>query len=429
MPEDINAEITVITQTRRGTRVIRNSLGEGFEAADVHVRVKVEQSGRIGEYTCNRLTAAGISAALAKAKANAAQGRQGPLVLTGSTGYRDMGLMYPATVQQSPGDRAKLLAPLLDIANTLSIQVNGDLTTAWGELVIANTSGLAAATSVSFARFSITATGMEGGGQGYGYACTRDIGELEIMEPLLTAAAKCQASSYPKSISGGEYTVILEPTAVAELMEIMARTVFSGRAFLDGYSPVTKIGQRLFGENINIWDDGLDPRGLAMPFDFQGVPKQRLNLVNRGVIPNIALDNETAAALNMAGTGHAYNPSHTGPRPAHIFMEPGNAMLDDMIASTRRGILVSRLRNLATLDPRSGIITGTTGNGTLLIENGKLTAALTNLRFVQNLVQLFNQVEMIGDETKLFGGLWGGIRVPALKIQGFSILGSNIGQG
>jgi predicted Zn-dependent protease len=100
-----------------------------------------------------------------------------------------------------------------------------------------------------------------------------------------------------------------------------------------------------------------------------------------------------------------------------------------MVASTRRGILVSRLGNLAILDPRTCLVTGVTGNGTLLIEKGKLTSALHNLRFVQNLVQVFNQVEMIGDETHLFGGLWGGTRVPALKVQDFGILGSNIGQG
>ncbi len=100
-----------------------------------------------------------------------------------------------------------------------------------------------------------------------------------------------------------------------------------------------------------------------------------------------------------------------------------------MIASTRRGILISRLRNLAILDARSAQITGVTGNGTLLIQEGKLTSGLHELRFVQNLVEVFNQVEMIGDETQLFGTLWGGIRVPALKIHEFEIFGSNISQG
>lgn len=429
LPDDINAEISVLIESTRETRIRNNSIAEGTDKLQISVRVRAEQGGRVGIFCTNRLNIPGLRKALVKARENAAFGRPGPLILTGSTGYREMVLIHPGTAGQSAKARGETLAPLVTVAGSAGIKVNGALTASVGEFVIANTAGLAASTRVSAALFNASVASGEGSGVGYGFACDRDADKLDVMGSFLQAAAKCQASQYPQLLPAGEYTVILEPAAVADLMAVVARTVFNGRTFLEGCSPLAKIGTKIFGDNITIWDDGLDMRGMAVPFDFQGVPKQRLFLVTRGVAQNLALDNETATRLNMAGTGHASLPgANLGPMPAHIFLEPGNAMLDDMIASTKRGILISRLRNVAVLDPKSGMFTGATGNGTLLIENGQLAAALPNLRFVQNLIQALNRVEMTGDEARLFGGLWGSLRVPALKIQGFSIIGSNFGQ-
>ncbi|HBS93961.1 MAG TPA: hypothetical protein DEA85_08080, partial [Firmicutes bacterium] len=120
--------------------------------------------------------------------------------------------------------------------------------------------------------------------------------------------------------------------------------------------------------------------------------------------------------------------SGSGPIPRHLAVEAGNAMIDDMIASTKRGILVSRFHDISVLDSCAAVITGTTACGTLLVEEGKLTAALPDLRFVQNLSRALSNIEMTGDETKLFGGLWEGLLVPALKLNRFSFLTGNTGQ-
>ena len=428
LPEDINAEISVRRESEKETKLRKNTAVESIDRRNHFVQVRVEQGGRVGVYSTNRLTVSALREALSRARENASWGRPGPLILTGSTGYREMDLFSRATANLSPQSRTALLAPVFKVADKAGMAVSGVLSAQAGEYALANTAGLAAWTRATVAQFCATVTSVDGLGIGYGYACDRNIDKLDCLDPFLQAAAKCQAADKPRPLTPGKYTVILEPAAVADLLAVVAETVLNGRAYLEARSPVTEIGSRIFGENITIWDDALDSKGLAMPFDFQGVPKQRLNLVSRGVVQNLALDNETAASLNRAGTGHASVPgSNLGPVPAHIFMEPGNAMYDDMITSTKDGLLISRLHNLVVLDPREGLITGTTGHGTLLIENGKLKAALPNLRFVQNLVQTLNQVEMTGDETRLFGGLWGGMRVPALKIGGFSIIGSNIG--
>lgn len=429
IPDDVNAEISALSQIGVDTHIYNNSLVSATKSRNISINVRVEEEGRVGYHCSDHFNVVGLQTALERARANAKSGRSGPLILTPSTGYREMNLDYPDTAEQSSATQARLLKPLLDIAaSKINIQTRGMLTAQSGEFTIVNSAGLAATTATTFAQFQVFAVGVEGLGQGYGYACNRSAQAMDLMTPFMAAAAKSLAASFPKSISGGKYTVILEPAAVADLMNLLAKTVFNARAYLRGQSPVSNIGQRIFGENINIWDDGLDARGFAIPFDFQGVPKQRLNLISRGVVANIALDNDTAAIMAKSGTGHSPAPGQVEPRPTHIFMEAGNAMLDDMIASTRRGILISRLRNLAILDPRSCLMTGVTGNGTLWIEGGKLISALPNLRFVQNLVEIFNEVEMIGDETQAFGGLWGGLTVPALKVQGFNILGSIIGQ-
>jgi predicted Zn-dependent protease len=430
LPEDINAEISLLRETARTSRFSNSIVSENDEIQELVIQVTVEQNGRIGSYSSNWLTVSGIRETLAKARENAKTGRPGPLVLTGSTGYREMELWHSSTARQGPESRVALLGPVMSFAEKANLDVTGVLCAREGELAIVNTAGLSAWSQTTFAEFHASVTSGDWFGLGHGYSCNRDVVKLDVISPVLEASAKCQASGNPRDLPSGDYTVILEPAAVADLMTVLAQTVFNGRTWSEGLSPVVKLGTRIFGENITIWDDGLDPKGLAVPFDYEGVPKHRLNLVTRGVVHNLALDNDLAARLNMAVTGHAaIPPNPIGPLPTHIFMEAGNAMLDDMIASTKRGILVSRLRNMAVLDSRGGLLTGVTGNGTLLVENGKLVAAVPSMRFVQNIVQALNRVEMIGDETRLFGGLWGSTRVPAMKIHKFNILGCQIGAG
>lgn len=429
LPGDINAEISVRRECRRQVRVRNNSIDQGIENQTAYIQVRVEENGRVGLSSGNRLTIPALRAVVATARANTGGGSPGPLILTGSTGYREMNLLDSRTVNQSCEDLSADLEEIIRVACAANLNITGSLTAEAGEFAIVNTAGLTAGTRVSAARFEADVSSVDGAGSGFGYDCHRSIAQMDSMGAFLQAAAKTQASQFPQPLGSGEYTVILEPAAVADLMAVLAKTVFNGRALLQGQSPLSRAGQKLFGDNINIWDDGLDSRGMAVPMDFQGVPKQRLHLVTRGVVNNLALDNETAARLNLPGTGHAVQTGNRcGPAPGHIFLEPGNAMLDDMIASTKNGILITRMTNLNVLDPCSGMVTGTTGSGTLLIRDGKLVSGLPNLRFIQNLVLALNRVEMIGDETKLFGGLWGGIRVPALKIHSFSIRGSNIGQ-
>src|SRR5690554_1352095 len=427
LPTGVNAEITMLEDCRRDLELNKNAIGQASQVNNLLIQVKVERAGHVGISTLNSLTASGLARAVVQARDNAKYGPQRSLVLTGSIGHRDMDLVYEATARHRPADWEKIMEPVFTVARQANLKLRGLLRTHLGRFFIVNTDGLKASTPASFAMFRGAVSSVDGTGRGHGYSCHRDINQLNIMDCFLEAAAKCMASDKPRPLSAGHYTVILEPAAVADLMALLVK-LLGGRAYARKATPI-KLGERIFGENISIWDDGLDAAGLPIPFDFQGVPKQRLNLVTKGVVQNITLDNETANSLDMVSSGHAVQPgSHTGPIAIHVFLEPQNAMLDDMIASTKNGILVSRLRDLTMMDASTGFFSGGTGDGTLLIKDGRLSAALPNLRFIHNLVEILNQTEMIGDETRLFGNLWGGTSVPALKIHGFPMLGSSVGK-
>lgn len=428
LPKDIPAEITLLSESRQAAQMRHNRLVQGSRQEKMFVRVRAEENGRVGEETTNVFSLPSLRQAVARARKRAETGRQGPLVLTPGTGYREMSLAPAATCEQSPQARAALLAPLADLAGKAGLLIDAKLSANVGELAIVNTLGLAAYTKAALAEIEIFVASAAGPGRGYGYCCHRNAEKLDVTTPFLTAAAKCHASEKQLPLPAGEYTVILEPAAAAGLMRVAAEIFFDGRAFAENRTPFAKLGAKLFAEQLSVWDDSLDPQGLQLPFDFEGAPKQRLNLVNRGVIQAVCLDNATAAVLKTLSSGHAALPGTEALIPRHLAVEAGNAMLDDMIASTKRGILVSRLHDVSILDARAAVITGTTACGTLLVEDGKLTAALPDLRFVQNAIHALENIEMTGDETKLFGGLWEGFLTPALKLNRFSFLTGNIGQ-
>ncbi len=212
--------------------------------------------------------------------------------------------------------------------------------------------------------------------------------------------------------------MILEPVAVGELVTFLgylgmgALALQEGRSFLTG-----KLGGKVAGDNVTIWDDGTDGRGLAMPFDWEGQPKRKVTLIENGIGRGVVYDSYTATREKRETTGHALPaPNTAGPLPLNMFLAPGEASLDEMVASTRRGILVTRFHYVNVVHERETILTGMTRDGTFLIENGKRTKPLKNLRFTQSVLGALSMVEMIGKECALAEYAY----VPALKVGKFS---------
>jgi predicted Zn-dependent protease len=195
-----------------------------------------------------------------------------------------------------------------------------------------------------------------------------------------------------------------------------------GRSFMVG-----KIGEQIVDPRVSIWDDASDPRGLPLPFDFEGVPKQRVDLIENGVARGVVYDSYRAGKEEgKTSTGHALPaPNSFGPFPLNTFFGAGDATLEEMIASTERGLYITRFHYTRPVEPTKVVVTGMTRDGTFLIEDGKIACPVRNLRFTQSYLDALNHVDMIGKDHRLLSGMGGlgGTVQPALKLGSFAFTG------
>jgi predicted Zn-dependent protease len=223
----------------------------------------------------------------------------------------------------------------------------------------------------------------------------------------------------PISIDAGEYDTILMPYAVADMLEFLAWLGFGALSVQEGRS-FMKLGEKITGEKITIWDDGRDMRGLPRAFDSEGVPKERVDLIVNGIANAVVYDSRTAHKEGKESTGHSSGgPGTYDPMPTNLFMQPGDSNIDEMIATTERGVIVTRFHYTNVIHPTQTIITGMTRDGTFLIEDGKITKPIKNLRFTDSILERFNHVRQISEATKRQAGAV----VPALRVSGFRFTG------
>ncbi|MBU0608123.1 MAG: TldD/PmbA family protein, partial [Armatimonadetes bacterium] len=232
------------------------------------------------------------------------------------------------------------------------------------------------------------------------------------------ATEKCRTSRDPQSLPPGEYTVILEAEAVADMVMMLgmyglgAMALQEGRSFMSG-----RIGEKLCGDNISIWDDGHDPRGHRLACDFEGVPKQRVPLITNGVAEGVVWDSYTANKEGRQSTGHGLPaPNSWGPVPINVFVGAGDSSVADMIAQTERGVLVTRFHYTNMVHPIKTVLTGMTRDGTFLIEGGQIAGAVKNLRFTQSILEALSCVSLIAREGKLADYVW----APAMRVDCFT---------
>lgn len=181
---------------------------------------------------------------------------------------------------------------------------------------------------------------------------------------------------------------------------------------------------------VSVWDDGLDPTGVPMPFDFEGVIKKRVDIVKEGVVVGPVYDRHTAYKAEVTSTGHALPPAFQvhSPMAINLFMAPGDSSVDEMIRSTDRGLYITRFWYTRLVHPRDAVVTGMTRDGVFMIENGELTYPVKNLRFTQSYIKALAEVEAVSRETRLMVGdfIKVAIRVPALKITTFNFTGTTV---
>jgi predicted Zn-dependent protease len=281
-------------------------------------------------------------------------------------------------------------------------------------LAIANSRGLFAYHRGTAAAFRVSA--LSGTAGGWAARESRRAADIDGAALAARAVEKALRSRDPQTWEPGRYTVVLEPAAVADLLQEMAWISFGallvqeGRSFLAG-----KLGQRVMGENVTLRDDPYHPLHRSAPFDSEGMPTQPVTIIERGFAKSPVYDRRTAAKEGRESTGHALPiPNTLGPVARNLVLEGGGETLDSLIAGVDRGLLVTRVWYTNVVDPGTVTITGMTRDGLFAIEKGRVTHAVRNFRFNQSVIQLLGQVEAMSAPERV-----GGVVCPAVRAEGF----------
>ncbi len=323
------------------------------------------------------------------------------------------------TSQTTPEERAGEVAGAIRLIESNGQVAAGIYSSSQHVEAVFNTRGVAAYHTGTLAQFSITA--MADDSSGWAKASSTRRSRFSPLDLARRAAEKARRSRSPREIPAGKITVILEPAAVLDLVGQIFGD-FSATAISDKRSFLTdRIGEQLFGTNITIHDDVYHALQAGPSFDGEGVPRKRLTLVERGVPREIAYSRTSARKANTAPTGHGFPlPNEAGEMPFNIVIAGGDSTLEEMIESTGRGILVTRLWYIREVDPYEKIMTGMTRDGAFLIEGGEIVCGLKNFRFNQSVIELLNNVEALSPPVRASGEEAFDMVVPAMKARDFN---------
>ena len=414
-------EVIFSSETQALTRFANNAIHQNVAERATHLSIRPVIDGRTARASTNRLDQASIRSAVAEAIAISRLTQPDPELLPLFQGPASASppRHFPETASATPRHRAESVAEAIGVVESQGQTSAGTYSTAETELTLFNSHGMRATHRETMARFSITAMAADSSGWAKASACDRRaISPGALAE---SAARKASLSGAPRELPPGRYTVILEPAAVLDLvgqmfMDFSATAIRDGRSFLND-----RIGQKLFGDNVTVYDDVLHPEQSGAPFDGEGVPRRRLTLIDRGEIRDIAYSRQAAAQAGVEATGHGLPlPNEMGEVPMNVVVQGGDVSLEDMIAGVGRAILVTRLWYIREVDPYEKIFTGMTRDGTFLVEAGCIVAGLRNLRFNQSLIEMLSNVERLSTTARSSGEEAFDMVVPAMQVREFN---------
>jgi predicted Zn-dependent protease len=425
------------------TRFANNAIHQNVEEENSIVSIRTNFAGRTARATANQFDDESLRRAvvasenLAKVQAPDPDLLPMPTAEEANSGDESADKsvratrFFEQTAAITPADRAEVVKSIVSVAGKHKLTTAGIYSTSESAEGIFNSRGLANWHTQTMAEISITMLGEDS--SGWQKLNSPDVRKLDAAWLAETAARKAVESAHPREIAPGKYTVILEPAAVLDIVGFMFWD-YSGVAILDQRSFLNdRIGAKLFGENINICDDAAHPLQAGSPFDGEGMRRQRVPLVENGVVKRVVYARGTARKMKnseyaakvgpIEPTGHGFPlPNEMGEMPMNIvFGAPENPQtVEQMIASTERGVLVTRLWYIREVDPYEKIVTGMTRDGTFLIENGKVQCGLRNFRFNQSLIAMLKNVEAMSAPVRAAGEESFDMVVPAMKVTAFN---------
>jgi PmbA protein len=338
---------------------------------------------------------------------------------------------FAQTAAITPEQRAEAVKKIVGVAQKHKLTTAGIFSTSDTVEGIFNSRGLADWHTQTSSEISVTMLAADS--SGWQKSNSPDVSHLDPLALAEIAARKALDSAHPKEVPAGKYTVILEPAAVLDMAGFMFWD-FGGLAILDQRSFLNgRVGTKMFGDNINIWDDVSHPLQSGSPYDGEGVRRQRVHLVENGVVKRLVYARASAERIRKSEfkdavgpvepTGHGFPlPNEMGEAPMNLVFGGSSSpkTVDQMIASTERGVLVTRLWYIREVDPYEKILTGMTRDGTFYVENGKVRHGLLNFRFNESLIHMFSNVEEMGTPVRASGEESFDMVVPPMKVREFN---------
>jgi PmbA protein len=404
------------------TRFANNTIHQNMAEQGTSLSVRAAVDHRTARASTNKFDEPSIRAVCERALTLARLQPPDPdlLRMPGPQTYRSVDRFHQETAQLGPQVRAETVRSVIGRAAKDGLTAAGVFSSGVFASALFNSRGLRAYHEESVSEFSVTMLGPTS--SGWAKKTAHEWHELEPEELADRAARKALASGTPREIAPGKYALILEPAAVLDLLGFLVLD-FSGLAVHEQRSCLTsRVGQKLMGDEINIRDDVYHPMQGGAPFDGEGMPRQRVHLVENGVVKNLVYARQTAHKVGAAPTGHGFPlPNEFGEAPMNIVMEGGKVGIEEMIRSTERGLLVTRVWYIREVDPFQKILTGMTRDGTFWIEDGKVQYGLKNFRFNQSIIEMLKRVEMMSVPQRTAGEETFEMVIPAMKVSEFNL--------
>jgi predicted Zn-dependent protease len=429
-------EVLALEQDESLTRFANNFIHQNVTERNIQITVRAVIGTKVGIAVSNDLRPESLAQLAARSYEVARLQPDNPEFkgLPGPQKSQTVAAFDNEAAQCTPEQRAAHVATICRKAAEASYSAAGSMTTSSLSIGVANSRGVNVEHQSTLTDLStvIMAGNSSGWAQSTGWRLSAVNPEALAEEALW----KVQRGKDPKDFEPGDYAVVLDPYATADLLEMLAfdgmgaLAVQEGRSWMNG-----RLGQRIMAESVNIIDDGLNIDGIPWPFDFEGIPKKVVPIVASGVAVAPVFDSFTAARQEtrrgqeaQESTGHATPPSpqgRFGPAPMNLFLRTGTASVDDMIRSTKLGLYITRFWYTRTVHPRDAVVTGMTRDGTFVIRDGELAEPVKSLRFTQSYVEALKSAETIGRTPRLLrSGFGGATSVPAVKLAQFRFTSS-----
>jgi len=403
-------EIVYIGSDSGLTRFANSTIHQNVNEIDTGVLIRTVFGKKIGVASTNSLLFNDLKATLRNSIEIAKYQRENQYFtgLPQPADYASVDTYFENTAKFSPKDRARQVKKVFVRANKRKYSAAGAFSTGEKEIAIYNTRGVRCYQPSTGAAINMVITSDDS--SGFAVRMARKVEEIDTVALADIAVEKARLSRKPKAVEPGDYEVILEPSAVAEALEWLNFIAFGSKPYQEKMSFLSgNIGKKMMDQSVTIYDDANDPSGFAMPFDFEGVPRQKVHFIQKGVAKGVVYDRLSGQKEGVKSTGHALtaNSHGEGAIGLNIFVEPGDKTEEEMISSVKKGILITRFHYInGYIDTPRAVLTGMTRDGTFLIEDGRIKHGIKNLRFTDSMTRVFSNIKGMTRERALIPAWW-----------------------